>query len=187
MPETPDIRPETPRPARDSLYRWTMGAIWFLLVTMPLANLWFWIDPASFPGPGISEARQYAPETLGAPQRIAGFLITSLSLATILSAMWHIKHLIQAFEAGLFFAEETVSRTSRAARMLFLYIGVALVSKPMLSVALTLHKGPGARELTLTIGDSGEWVGLLVALVLLFFARALEAARRQSDELAEII
>jgi len=186
MAASPDTIKETSH-SGDPLYRWTIGAIWFLLISTPLVYIWFWVDPSTCPRLDIGSACTYEPATVGAWQRLAGFIITGAPLAATLVAVWHIKRLVTAFESRTFFTEETVRLPRMAARMLFLAIVLAIISRPMLSVALTIHKGPGQRLLEITVGDSGEWVGLLVALVLLFFSRALDAARRQSEELAEII
>lgn len=160
-----------------------------LVLMVTVAHFWFWLDPASFAKIGSMNPiieRFGGPENFDTRERWLGFFITALPEAALIWAMYLLFQLTRILSAGNWFDEASEICCRRIGRWLVIYVGLSILHRSLLSIALTYADGPGERQLAISFSNH-DLMALVPALLAVVIGHMIKLARAQRDELREII
>ena len=169
------------------LYYLCHGLLWLFMGLQPVGLLWLLLFPDSLsdvssdPLWGIRDLAE-----LNLWQRITMTAVGSATVAMMMLAAWNMRTVAMQFARGLFFSALSVQATRRMALLLAFFPLVKMVEQAILSVVMTIDRGPGEKMLVINTSNH-DLAALLVGIMMLLFAEALAHAKAQREELEEIV
>ena len=155
---------------------WTPAAAVF--VAIGFAVYWATLPEAALRAEWLNGM---GPVDLSAAQRTAGAMAGSLGLAAALLALFRLQALLTAWGEGLRLEHEVVRRLRALASAAAVFAAAALLSRPLISLALTFGAPEGERVFSVGL-DLGGPLALAVAVFLHLLARLLDDLRALRDD-----
>lgn len=125
-------------------------------------------------------------EALTSLQTILGFLVMLIPKIVLMWAFVLLLRLCNSFASGDWFNSQTEAFCEQIGRWMIAYAALAVVHRSLLSLVVTMNNPPGERELTISI-STNDLMALLPALLALIIGHMVGIAKRQREELNEII
>ncbi len=119
-------------------------------------------------------------------QKVLSFLIALTPKVALLGAFILLLRLCNSFESGDWFNKQTEKHCETIGRWMIAYVVLAIAHRTLLALVVTMNNPPGERELTSSI-STNDLIALLPALLAFIIGHMVGVARRQRDELNEII
>lgn len=123
---------------------------------------------------------------LSTAQKVLSFLIALTPKVALVGAFVLLLKLCNSFESGDWFNRQTESHCEKIGRWMIAYVFLAILHRTLLALVVTFNNPPGERELTFSI-STNDLMALLPALLAFIIGHMVGVARRQRDELNEII
>lgn len=171
-----------------------------ILIAVPLLLAWYWSDPFNSISAQLgltinSEMRliddlvaggYLTPESLTLKMKVLGFFISSLPMAFFLLTIFQVYRLMGHFSKGRYITSKTVRALKLASVGLLLYAPMAILSEPLLTLALTLGNPEGYRIFSIGVGST-EIIALFLGAFLLMITRAFNVEKERAEEHASIV
>lgn len=156
--------------------------LWILIAAKTLGFSWIWIDPHGVPfaAPDMFDITDIRAVPL--LHWIIAAACQGVTLVLIVYIGVMMTGALAPFAEGRFFSLQIRLHLRRAAQAIIAFAPVSILSRAIVGVALTWHEGEGERSLTVSFHDHDLFT-VLVGLVLLAFAHALDRAARQDEDL----
>lgn len=164
-------------------------AIILLVAVILISPTWYWVSPDSlrFAGPAVDIVEKYGGmSTLTMGQKIGGYMATLLPNLILAIALVHLLKIVKRLSAGNWFEEENEQDWTYIGYALLAYIGAEVLHRTLLVIAVTINNPVGERVLHVEI-DSGDLKAVVPALLALVISYMVSIARKQRDELNEIV
>ncbi len=113
--------------------------------------------------------------------RLAALVVDLIPTALVAWALIELYRLFQHYARGEVFSMAALSHLNRVAALMFWQVLVSFLCEAPISYILSFYRGPGHREISLTLG-SNDLAFLFMAGVVLVIARVMAEARRMADE-----
>lgn len=151
--------------------RWMVAACWALLITLPLALLYYWATASEAQLAGHAHLPAQAIATpLALWQRVAGAAVTALPLGLLLAGVWQARRCFGMFALGQVFTLQATALLGRFAGWVAWAALASMLAGSAISVLLTLHNPPGQRHLSVGIGSDQVFTLFFAGLVWLMAA-----------------
>jgi Protein of unknown function (DUF2975) len=121
-----------------------------------------------------------------AAQRSRGWLVSLLPTVVGSYALWQLWQLCGRYARGDVFGVATVRMLGRFARGLLAFAVCGIVTRTLMSLALTWDFPPGQRVLMIGLG-SNDYLPLLFGVVLVAITQVMQQAARIAEDNAAII
>jgi hypothetical protein len=118
--------------------------------------------------------------------RLAALAIELIPTALVVWALLELHRLFLLYATSDEFSPAALRHLSRLATLMFLFVPVSFLLEAPVSCALTWARGPGHREISLTL-TSYDVSFLFMAGVVLVIARVMAEARSMADENASFV
>lgn len=119
-------------------------------------------------------------------QSVLGFLVMLAPKLVLVWAFVLLLRLCNSFATDDWFNNRTEAYCEKIGRWMIAYAVLAVVHRSLLSLVVTMNNPPGERELTISI-STNDLMALLPALLALIIGHMVGIAKRQREELNEII
>ena len=176
------------------------GFALLILAAIPLFLLWYWANPFDSM---VAETRMalngdigvvgeliadgyLTPENFTWQRQALGFLVSALPLSLFFLVIFNIYRMMGYFAEGRYITNETVRAFTLASLSLFFYAPAAILSRPLLGLALTLGNPPGQRLLVIAV-DGTDLVALFMGAFLWMVAKAFDVEKERAEEHASIV
>jgi len=161
------------------------------LILIPTGTAAFWIFYNDLPQTLVSVSSGLpgdfpVPLVLDGTQRLLGFLISLLPLATEVFAIVTIMRLLKLYKEANIFSSVHVLLFKRLGQTLICYAITGIFQTTGLGLVMTMNNPPGQRMLTLTMG-SDEISLFVIAAIVLMLAWVMDEGRKQAEEQALIV
>ena len=156
-------------------------------LVQPLGVIACYLMPQGW-GPWFTLDAHLGTSLVGVPlfYRLAALPFGLVSTGFTMWALWSLRQLFFHYARGEVFTYEPLRRLNHVAIALFASVVVGFAMNVPVSFLLSLPRGPGRFEISLSFG-SGEIANLFMAGVVLVIARVMAEARRLADENAKFI
>lgn len=151
--------------------RWMVAACWALLITLPLALVFYWAGASDAV---LASHANLPPQALVAPvaawQRLAAGAVMAVPLLLLLAGVWQARRCFELFAQGQVFTPQATALLRRFAGWVAWAALAALLSGVATSVLLTLGNPPGQRQLAIGISSDHVFTLFFAGLVWLMAA-----------------
>ncbi len=114
-------------------------------------------------------------------QRIAGLVISLLTIAPVLFILVRLRKLFALYARGILFSRENITALRDTGFGFVAYAAVDLITDPLFSLALTYNNPEGQRMISVGISAS-TFGSVCLGFIILAIAKAMDEARRINDE-----
>lgn len=158
--------------------------LWVLFFIIPVSTALVWIFFNQMPDPMHKMILPYfatLPLPLPSVSRLLGFLVMMIPGGIVMYGMYKLICLFKLYEQGWIFQLANVRCFRNLSRTLIVWFIAQIISKPMMSVALTLHLPPGKRQVILGFGTPDLAI-LLVGCILAVITWVMEEGHQLQKE-----
>jgi hypothetical protein len=149
---------------------------------MPLINAMVWIFINEVPEVIHRNILPYfVSMPLPVSGRLMGFAVAMVPTGVAMFGAFFLMRLFQLYEHGHIFQASNVRCFKILSRVLIWWFAVAIVTRTLLGVVLTIHHPPGQRILSITLG-SPDLTVLLIGCILAVIAWVMEEGRTLQEE-----
>lgn len=159
------------------------------VVLLLASQFWFWASPYTFDFISLEHPilDEYGGiEALNTKQKIMGFVITSIPMVTLLWSLVLLLKLTKILAAGRWFDKSCEDYCARVGRWLVIYVVLSVLHRTALVSAITMDNPPGERHFNISF-STDDLMALVPAIFALIIGHMVRLARKQQDELNEII
>ena len=169
---------------------WTLKIIIYVTIAiLILGQLLFWLAPVSFDYISASHPiidHFGSIDDLNITQKTLGFLITLAPKLVLIWSFILLLKLCNSLIAEDWFNRENEARCAKIGKWLMIYVAISIIHRTLLVLVVTMNKPEGERAFTISISSDDAMI-LVPALLALIIGHMLNLARRQRDELNEIV
>ncbi|KQN75052.1 hypothetical protein [Devosia sp. Leaf64] len=160
------------------LARYGSVACGALMIIIPLATIAYWLLADA----GILMGVYFSPEvSLSVEQRIAGLLVTLISVGAIGIVLMSLRALFQHFSEGRLLSTTSSLLVRRIALGVSIYATLIILSQTALSAILTMNAPTGSRVVAFTISSESLVLYAVAAILWLFSLVLAHASDVQQD------
>lgn len=153
-----------------------------VFVATPVSTALVWLFINQMPEPMHQMILPYyAVLPLPRMARLLGFLVMMVPGGVVMYGVYKLICLFKLYEQGRIFQSANVRCFRSLSRTLIVWFIAQIISKPMMSVALTLHYPPGKRLIYLGFG-SPDLAILLVGCILAVITWVMEEGHQMQKE-----
>lgn len=154
-----------------------------------IAQFWFWLLPYSFEF--ISFDHQILDEyggieALNSKQKALGFIITIIPMTAMIWSLVLLLKLTTVLSAGMWFDKLCEDYCTRVGRWLVIFVVLNVLHRTALVAAITMEYPEGERHIALSF-SANDLMALVPAIMALIIGHMVRLARKQQDELSEIV
>lgn len=153
------------------------------------AQVLYWVVPFSSEYIEASHPiidRYASLEELDSTQKVLGFIIALVPKVALVWAFILLLKLCNSFSNGDWFNKESERHCDQIGRWMIVYVILAIVHRTLLVYVVTMNNPVGEREFSISV-STNDLMALLPALLAFIIGHMVGVARRQRDELNEII
>ncbi len=160
-----------------------------LIAIVLILPTWYWVSPEtlSFTGQTIAIVDEYGGmHKLTVAQKIGGYMATMLPNTILVAALVILLKILKRLSNSQWFEEANERDWATVGYLMLGYVGAEIIHHTLLGLILTINNPVGERVLYIGF-DSGDFKALVPALLALVISYMVSIARRQRDELNEIV
>ena len=160
-----------------------------LLTGVLVFPVWYWISPDTLDATGhsIGLVQAYGGyDKLTLIQKVGGFVATFIPAVLVAGALFFLLKIINRLSKGRWFEEKNERDWAKIGYLLLGHVIAEILYRPLLVLVLTMNNPAGERVLHISL-FSNDIKALVPALLALVISYMVSIARRQRDELNEIV
>lgn len=158
----------------------------FLMVLVPMALIWSWLDFETARSFGFYDRIAYPIEPPTGIALIGGFIISGLLAVFVIGAIYHLRSFFKLGINGKMFAQEGGDAFHKSARYLVIYAFLSVPAETIIGVILTFNNPVGERLLKLSF-QTYDLSLIFLSLVIFTVSWVLKESVLIAEENAQIV